>query len=61
MTALEMVGGMMNERQLAIVEHLKMRCPNLDELRVLLVEAGFADVTVEFEPEHRWLRASGRK
>ena len=61
MTALEMVGGMMNERQLAIVEHLKMRCPNLDELRGLLLEAGFADVTAEFEPEHRWLRASGRK
>ena len=61
MTALEMVGGMMNERQLAIVEHLKMRCPTQDELRGLMLEAGFADVTVEFEPEHRWLRASGRK
>ena len=60
-TALEMAGGAMNERQLAIVEHLKMRCPDLDELRGLLLEAGFADVTVEFEPEHRWLRASGRK
>ena len=61
MTALEMAGGAMNERQLAIVEHLKMRCPNLEELRGLLLEAGFADVTAEFEPEHRWLRASGRK
>ena len=61
MTALEMAGGAMNERQLAIVEHLKMRCPDLDELRALLIEAGFADVTVEFEPEHRWLRAAGRK
>ena len=60
-TALEMAGGAMNERQLAIVEHLKMRCPNLEELRGLLLEAGFADVTAEFEPEHRWLRAFGRK
>lgn len=61
MTALEMAGGAMNERQLAIVEHLRMRCPDLDELRALLVSAGFADVTAEFEPEHRWLRAFGRK
>ena len=61
MTALEMAGGAMNERQLAIVEHLKMRCPDLDELRGLLLEAGFADVTAEFESEHRWLRAFGRK
>ena len=61
MTALEMAGGAMNERQLAIVEHLKMRCPDIDELRALLIDAGFADVTVEFEPEHRWLRAAGRK
>ena len=61
MTALEMAGGAMNERQLAIVEHLKMRCPDLDELRALLIEAGFADVTVKFEPEHRWLRAAGLK
>ena len=61
MTALEMAGGAMNERQLAIVEHLRMRCPDLDELRALLVSAGFADVTAEFEPEHRWLCAFGRK
>ena len=61
MTALEMAGGAMNERQLAIVEHLRMRCPDLDELRALLVAAGFADVTAEFEPEHRWLRAFGHK
>ena len=61
MTALEMVGGMMNERQLAIVEHLKMVCPTQDELRGLMTEAGFADVTVELEPEHRWLCAAGRK
>ena len=60
MTALEMVGGMMNERQLAIVEHLKMVCPTQDELRGLMMEAGFADVTVELEPEHRWLCAAGR-
>ena len=61
MTALEMVGGMMDERQLAIVEHLKMRCPTRDELRDLMTEAGFADVTVELEPERRWLCAAGRK
>ena len=61
MTALEMVGGMMDGRQLAIVAHLKMVCPNLDELRGLMLEAGFADVTVEIEPEHRWLCAAGRK
>ena len=61
MTALEMVGGMMNERQRAIVEHLKMACPTQDELRGLMTGAGFADVTVELEPEHRWLCAAGRK
>jgi SAM-dependent methyltransferase len=61
MTALEMVGGMMEERQLAIVEHLKMVCPTRDELRGLLNGAGFADVKVELEPEHRWLCAAGRK
>ena len=61
MTALEMAGGAMNERQLALVEHLKMVCPTQDEMRGLMIEAGFADVTVEFEPERRWLCAAGRK
>ena len=61
MTALEMVGGMMDERQLAIMAHLKMACPTRDELEALMVSAGFADVTVEFEPEHRWLCAAGRR
>ena len=61
MTALEMVGGMMNERQRAIAEHLKMVCPTRDELHELMLSAGFADVTVEFEPEHCWLCAAGRK
>ena len=61
MTALEMVGGMMDERQLAIVAHLGMVCPTRDELEDLMTAAGFADVTVELEPEHRWLCAAGRK
>ena len=61
MTALEMVGGRMDERQLAIVEHLKMFCPTRDELAELMVAAGFADVNVDFEPEHVWLCAVGRK
>ena len=61
MTALEMAGGAMNERQLEIVAHLKMVCPTLEELRALMLNAGFADVTAEFEPEHRWLRAAGRR
>jgi len=61
MTTLEMVGGMMDDRQLAIVEHLGMVCPTRDELEELMVSAGFSDVTVEFEPEHRWLCAAGRR
>ena len=61
MTALEMVGGMMDERQMAIVKHLKMACPTRDELHALMLEAGFADVSVELEPERRWLCAAGRK
>ena len=61
MTALEMVGGMMNERQLAIADHLKMVCPTLDELHELMLSAGFADVTVELEPERSWLCAAGCK
>lgn len=61
MTALEMVGGRMNERQLEIVEHLKMFCPTRDELAELMDKAGFSDVKVEFEPEHVWLCATGRK
>ncbi len=61
LTALEMVGGMMNDRQLAIVEHLKMVCPTPDELKDLMVSAGFADVSVELEPEHGWQCAAGRK
>ena len=61
MTALEMVGGMMDERQLAIVEHLKMFCPTKNELAELMAEAGFADVNVDFEPDHVWLCATGRK
>ena len=61
LTALEMVGGMMDERQLAIVEHLKMFCPTRAELADLMAAAGFADVNVDFEPERVWLCASGRK
>lgn len=61
MTVLEMVGGAMNERQLEIVEHLKMFCPTRAELAELMTAAGFSDVTVEFEPEHCWLCAAGRK
>ena len=61
MTALEMVGGMMDERKLAIVEHLKMICPTREELADLMLSAGFEDVSVEFEPEHCWLCAAGRK
>ena len=61
MTALEMVGGMMNERQRAIVAHLKMACPTQDELKDLMISAGFKDVSVEFEPDRRWLCAAGRK
>jgi len=61
MTALEMVGGMMNERQLAIMKHLNMVCPTRDELADLLTEAGFDGVSVDFEPEHRWLCASASR
>ncbi|MBP5586884.1 MAG: class I SAM-dependent methyltransferase [Lentisphaeria bacterium] len=61
MTALEMVGGMMNERQLAIVKHLNMVCPTRDELAELLTAAGFHGVSVDFEPEHRWLCASASR
>ena len=61
MTVLEMAGGAMDERQTAIVKHLRMFCPTRDELEALMTEAGFCEVNVEFEPEHRWLRAVGRK
>jgi len=61
MTALEMVGGMMDERRLAIAAHLKMFCPTRAELAELMAAAGFADVNVDFEPEHGWMCASGRK
>ena len=33
MTALEMVGGKMNEKSSAIAEHLNMKCPSKDELK----------------------------
>ena len=61
MTVLEMAGGAMDERQTAIVKHLRMFCPTRDELESLMTEAGFDGVNVDFEPEHRWLRAVGRK
>ena len=61
MTVLEMVGGMMDERRLAIAEHLRMVCPTPDELRELMKAAGFSNVSTELEPEHRWLCAAGRK
>ena len=61
MTALEMVGGMMNERQLEIAEHLKMFCPTRAELADLMTGAGFSDVNVDFEPDRVWLCATGRK
>ena len=61
MTALEMVGGRMDERQLAIVQHLKMFCPTRDELEDLMAAVGFTDVTVDFEPNRLWLCAVGRK
>lgn len=61
MTVLEMVGGAMNDRQLEIAEHLKMFCPTRDELKDLMIAAGFADVNVDFEPDRVWLCATGRK
>ena len=61
MTVLEMVGGAMNDRQLEIAEHLKMFCPTRGELKDLMIAAGFADVNVDFEPDHVWLCATGRK
>ena len=61
MTALEMAGGAMDARQLAIVKHLGMVCPTRDELHALMTGAGFEDVAVDFEPDRRWLRAVGRK
>ena len=61
MTVLEMVGGAMNARQLEIAEHLKMFCPTGDELAELMAAAGFSDVQVDFEPDHVWLCAIGRK
>ena len=61
MTALEMVGGMMDGRQLEIVKHLKMFCPTRAELADLMAAAGFADAKVDFEADRRWLCASGRK
>ena len=61
MTALEMAGGAMDERQLAIVEHLHMKCPDRAGLLALMEKAGFEDARVEFEPERRWLCGFGRK
>ena len=61
MTALEMVGGAMNERQLEIVKHLRMFCPTRAELTELMIAAGFADVNVDFEPNRLWMCAVGRK
>ena len=61
MTVLEMVGGAMNGRQLEIVRHLRMFCPTREDLADLMAAAGFSDVKVDFEPEHVWLCATGRK
>ena len=61
MTALEMAGGAMDERQLAIVEHLHMKGPDRAGLLALMNEAGFEGARVEFEPGHRWLCGFGRK
>ena len=61
MTALEMAGGAMDERQLAIVEHLHMKCPDRAGLLALMNEAGFEGARVDFEPTRRWLCGFGRK
>ena len=57
MTALEMVGGKMNEKSSAIDEHLNMKCPSKDELKTLLENAGFTDIALDYNEENAWLCA----
>lgn len=57
MTALEMVGGKMNEKSSAIAEHLNMKCPSKDELKTLLENAGFTDIALDYNEENAWLCA----
>lgn len=57
MTALEMVGGNMNEKSSAIAEHLNMNCPSQEELKVLLENAGFTDIKLDYNTENAWLCA----
>lgn len=61
MTALEMVGGSMNERSSAIAEHLNMNCPTPEELKVLLENAGFSYVKIDNNVEEGWLCATAMK
>ena len=61
MTALEMVGGNMSERSSAIAEHLKMNCPTPEELKELLENAGFSDVSIDHNEEEGWLCTTAMK
>ncbi|MGL4989923.1 MAG: class I SAM-dependent methyltransferase [Sarcina sp.] len=61
MTALEMVGGKLSEKSLAIAEHLDMNCPTESELEVLLKNAGFSEVKVYYNEENNWICGVGKK
>lgn len=56
-TGLEMVGGDMNEKSTAIAEHLNMNCPSPKELKTLLENAGFSDVTIDYNKDKAWMCA----
>lgn len=61
MTVLEMVGGNMSDHHEEIAKELNMFCPSPEELKQIVLQAGFIDSVLDEEREKGWICISAKK
>ena len=61
MTVLEMVGGNMSIHHEEIAKELKMFCPTPEELKQLVLQAGFIDPVLDEDRENGWVCITAKK
>lgn len=61
MTVLEMVGGNMSDHHEEIAKELNMFCPSPEELKQIVLQAGFIDSVLDEEREKGWIFISAKK
>lgn len=61
MTVLEMVGGNMSDHHEEIAKELNMFCPTPEELKQIVLQAGFIDSVLDEEREKGWICISAKK